>query len=249
MAVDESTPLADVWIYDLDRGTASRLTFDDVDESLPVWSPDDSTVYSARVPGRSDVYRRRVAGNSPPELVDGNPTDISPDGRWLLYRRDLRHGRFTLHVHDLVEDGSDRPWIDTPFSNRTGQIAPDGHWAAYVSDESGRLEVYLDRFPAPGEKFAVSTAGGVMPVWRPDGRELYYWSAAGEIMAVSIELSERPRIGAPVALFPARLRTLGGYNPQFGVSRDGQRFLVNRVVDRAPTAPITLIQHWKTAAR
>ena len=246
--VDQSTQLADLWIFDLTRTGSHRITYSDVDETLPLWSPDDSEIYYLRVEDRYDIYAKKLSGNEESRLVveDGSPCDFSPDGRFLLLRRDDISAvpeQQDLWILD-VANGTQTPWIATQFSERSGRFSPDGHWIAYSSNESGRTEIYLQSFPDLGETIPVSTQGGAMPVWRPDGQELYYWSADGEIMAASVSLSDRPQIGDPSLLFPARLRDIGGWSANFDVSPDGQRFLLNRIVEDPTSEPLVLIQNW-----
>jgi len=158
------------------------------------------------------------------------------------------------------------PWVflKTPFDERWGTFSPDGRWVAYQSNESGRLETYVRAFVPPGAtgaavplrsgpaagatggQWQVSTAGGVFPVWRPDGHELYYLNPAGAMMAAPITVTGATLDpGAPVVLFPARIAG-GGVESlqgrQYDVAPDG-RFLINRAIDEAP-APITLLQNW-----
>ena len=130
----------------------------------------------------------------------------------------------------------------TEASEEGAHFSPDGGWVAYLSDASGRIELYLDRFPEPGEKFRVSTDGAAWPVWRRDGRELFYVSAIGDLMAVAIDMkSEREPVGKPQKLFSPTLRE--GY---FDTSTDGQSFLLVERLD-PNIRSITLIQNWAAA--
>jgi hypothetical protein len=141
----------------------------------------------------------------------------------------------------------------TRFDERQGQFSADGRWVAYVSNESGSDEVYIQAFPGPGGKRLVSAAGGSDPRWRRDGQELFYVARDNKLMAVSIEIgADRSTLspGAPVALFQTRFAiganiTLGWLSkPQYAVAPDG-RFLMNVTVED-PAAPITIFQNWTT---
>ena len=149
-------------------------------------------------------------------------------------------------------------FLATPFDERNGQFSPDGRWVAYDSNETGRVETYVRPFVPPdatgtpaaaaGGQRQVSTAGGTMPMWRPDGTELYYLNPAGEMMAAPITVvGDTLEPGAPVVLFPTRI-VGGGVERQIGrqydVAADG-RFLINMELDDATAAPITLIQNWR----
>ena len=158
--------------------------------------------------------------------------------------------------------GERTPWAfaKTPFREAYGVFSPDGRWVAYQSNESGRPEVYVRPVVPPGAvgtaaaaggQWQVSTAGGVFPAWRPDGKELYYLNPAGVMMAASITVTGTTLApGAPVVLFPTRVAG-GGVDTQQGrqydVGPDG-RFLINIELDSA-AAPITLLMNWKPEGR
>ena len=121
-------------------------------------------------------------------------------------------------------------------------FSPDGKWIAYVSAETGSPEVYVDRFPEPGQKQRVSVDGGSFVRWRRDGRELLYRDANGMIVATDINATVEPlRIGGTRSLFPAQVRPLG---LPIDVSPDGQRFLLNASSDDRFSAPISLVLNW-----
>jgi dipeptidyl aminopeptidase/acylaminoacyl peptidase len=179
------------------------------------------------------------------------PTDWSRDGRYLLFTsRDPKGG---TDIWALTMDGSSKafPVVQTAFEEQSAQFSPDAKWIAYQSDESGRSEVYVRRFPGPGEKWRISVEGGAQARWRSDGRELMYVSRSDRLMAVPITLpsspSESPDIGTPVPLFTPPLGGAvqqGDFRHQYMLSPDGQRILVATV--REPeTAPITLILNWQ----
>ena len=146
--------------------------------------------------------------------------------------------------------------LKTRFREIWGAFSPDGRWVAYHSNESGRPEIYVRPFIPPvaagtgagavGRQWQVSTAGGIFPVWRPDGKELYYLNPAGAMMAAPITVTGSTiEPGAPIVLFPTRI--FGGgedsqQGRQYDVARDG-RFLINTELDSAD-APITLLQNW-----
>jgi Tol biopolymer transport system component len=137
------------------------------------------------------------------------------------------------------------PIAQTSSDERTGQFSPDGRWVAFESDESGRFEIYVQSFPSPGIHTIISTSGGLQPVWRPDGQELFYVAADGRLMAVALRfLSNGQNVepASPVPLFLTRVRSTrtGGSKQEYDVSPDGQRFLMNTLTED-PGAPITLI--------
>jgi hypothetical protein len=138
------------------------------------------------------------------------------------------------------------PIAHTSATETNGQFSPDGQWIAYESDESGRFEIYVQPFGHQGTRQRVSLDGGTQARWRSDGTELYFIAPGGLLNAVPLRLSrdEGPSdFGAPVSLFPVRVDAGDPGYPQYIVSRDGQRFLVNTIVDAGPGV-ISAIFHW-----
>jgi Tol biopolymer transport system component len=203
-----------------------RLTHDPTDESRPLWLPEEKGLVFNRVP---DLYTIDVAGGAEAKLLYADewrksPTDLSPDGRWLMFTE--RQDSLNLRVLDL-RSGEARDWLATEWEEEQARFSPDGRWVAYMSNESGRTEIWIDSFPVRGERFRVSTGGGKWPVWRPDGKELFYYSDAQQVMAVPVDMgSERHPIGEPRPLFRAKLR-----EGMLDVSPDGRRLLVLRQLD------------------
>jgi Tol biopolymer transport system component len=212
--------------------------------------------------GHCDLYQKPSSGGGLEELLvessqDKAPNDWSADGRFILYHSiDPQTGQ-DLWVVPMEGDRKPRVFLKTSFDERLGQFSPDGRWVAYESNESGRQEIYIRPFAAPAASGAaanpaagqwqVSTAGGIFPRWRPDGKELYYIRPNGEMMAAPIAATGTTlEPGAPVALFPTHIYGGGadnGQGRQYDVTRDG-RFLTNTVLDDA-SFPITLLLNWK----
>ena len=151
-------------------------------------------------------------------------SDWSADGRFLLFVERNPSTGLDVWTLSLGQERAATPVLRTPFVETEPTLSPDGRWLAYVSDESGRQEVYIQPFPGPGERVRVSPGGGASPRWRGDGGELFYESADGHATAVALELGAGVEIGTPVPLFELGP---GGYDSaRFDVSADGQRFLV-----------------------
>jgi Tol biopolymer transport system component len=202
------------------------------------------------------------------------PTSWSPDGRFLLYydidpqtvgdlwvvptaeNRKATGSTGASNGLEVSQRRTSSAFLKTPFREVYGEFSPDGRWVAYHSNESGRPEVWVRPFVPPGEadatagaRWQVSTAGGIFPVWRPDGKELYYLSPSGAMMAASITVTGATlEPGAPVMLFATRI-VGGGIDAQQGrqydIARDG-RFLIN-MEQETGDAPITLLQNWDPA--
>jgi Tol biopolymer transport system component len=223
---------SDLWVTDLDAGTTQRLTDDEGDSNDPQWSRDGSAiVYSANAPAGKDVMLRSIDGGKQIVLATRTgtqfPSDWLRDGSALLVTDQAGPDR-----HDIViqpKDGSAaRPNAATAADETAARISPDGRWVAYTSDESGRPEVYLDSYPRPGRRVAISTGDGEHPVWRGDGRELYYWHD-GALVAVQLGAAVGDAPPARVresVLFRAQYHS--GLNTMYDVSPDGQRFVIVR---------------------
>jgi eukaryotic-like serine/threonine-protein kinase len=250
----------DVWLFETKRGVLSRFTSDVADDVVPIWSPDGgSIVFSSNRQGIHDLYQKSATAGGSEELLlsTAQPkfaTDWSPDGRFLLFNSvDSKKG---TDIWALRLDGNRKPFqiVQTDSEELNGQFSPDGNWLAYQSNESGRNEIYVQPFPGPGNKWPVSTSGGSQVRWRRDGRELFYVSLDGRLMAVPIQIGPSgatPQVGTPAMLFAPHL---GGavqradYRHQYMVSPDGQRFLVATVTEGA-NSPITVIVNWTPGPR
>jgi dipeptidyl aminopeptidase/acylaminoacyl peptidase len=223
---------SDLWVTDLEAGTTRRLTDDDADNNDPQWSPDGASIaYSAGERGGKDVVLRSLAGGTPRVLASREgmqyPSDWLRDGSALLVTEEAGSNGRDILVQPT--DGSAiRPYAATPANETSARISPDGHWVAYTSDESGRAEVYLDSYPHPGRRVTISSSGGADPVWRGDGRELYYWRN-GALVAVQVGAATNngpPTLGEQSVLFRAPYEV--GVSTMYDVSPDGQRFVIAR---------------------
>jgi dipeptidyl aminopeptidase/acylaminoacyl peptidase len=142
------------------------------------------------------------------------------------------------------------PFLQAPGNEQNARISPDGRWIAYMSDESGRNEVYVTSFPRPARRWLVSVNGGASPVWARNGRELYYLSSSDRsITAVPVSASPTFTAGLPEPLFPSQAVRAVGRGPgwPYDVAPDG-RFLVNRLVE-SPSPPLTVVLNWLTDVR
>jgi dipeptidyl aminopeptidase/acylaminoacyl peptidase len=246
---------ADVWILDTKRGVRSRFTFDAATDASPIWSPDGSRiVFQANRKGAFNLYLKAVDDNGGEELVLATPqtksaADWSRDGDYLLYRSlDPKLG-FDIWAMPWRGDRKPFPVVQTGFEERDGQFSPDGKWIAYQSNESGRMEIYVQPFLRSGSKLQISNGGGGQARWGRDGGELFYIALDGRLMAVPIRLEPDPPAidaGAPVPLFPTRIggAVQGIERQQYMVSPDSQRFLMNAIIDGA-SSPITVVFNWR----
>ncbi|MBY0497528.1 MAG: serine/threonine-protein kinase [Cyanobacteria bacterium] len=236
----------DVWLYDLARDAASRFTVDSADDADPLWSTDGKTiVFASNRLGTVGVFKKAAGGAGEDTLVLRTPRDMptmawSPNGEWIAL------GVNDIGVFDVAKPDLPRPVLSTPFQELEFQFSPDGRWFSYSSDESGRLEVYVQPWPPTGERWQVSIDGGTDARWRPEGGELYYVSPIRELMAVPIDTTPSFRAGSPVRLFQTRIAgPLGaGHRFPYAVARDGKRFLMY-VSDQGAVPPaLDIIVNW-----
>ncbi|MEI6667760.1 MAG: protein kinase [Acidobacteriota bacterium] len=246
---------SNIRVYDLARDAAIRLTAGSMDDSDPVWSPTgDRIVFASARTGLDDLYLMTSSGAGSPDLLlsDGSwkeATSWSRDGQFILFHAPTTKTADDLWVLPLAGDRKPFVFLQTPFSEAWGQIAPDGRWIAYQSDESGRPEIYLTSFPRSGAIVPISRTGGVYPRWRGDSQELYYLTPEGKLMAAAVRLdSARPQIGAVQELFATRaVANLHFPGFPYDVTADGKRFVINSALQSATMAtPLTLIVNWQT---
>ncbi len=222
----------DIWKLDLRRGTTSRFTFGEPARS-PIWSADGRRVAFVRTTG---VFEKAASGAGDERMLFAGPadslTDWSPDGRHMLIIEGQRELMATLGADARVPIGM------SPGSSAAAQFSPDGKYIAYVSGESGRPEVYVRPMPPGVGKWQVSIDGGQRPAWRRDGKELFFQSPDRQLIAVDVDTRDAFTSGRPRALI--ELQALGSY----GISSDGQRFLINVPVESGTDAPIVVVLNW-----
>ncbi|MGH9487245.1 MAG: protein kinase domain-containing protein [Terriglobales bacterium] len=237
----------DLWLYDLNRNVGSPFLLNLSMTMTGVWSPDGRLIAfsGARHGTAGDLYLESADDSGTPELLYSDnrfnvPTSWSPDGKYLLFESFDQAGVWVLPV-----TGDRKPRL--LVNGHDGKFSPGGRWVAYVSDETGRSEIYLTPFPGPGPRVRVSTAGGTAPSWRGDGKELFYISPDKKLMAAAVDTAATPlRIGAVQPLFGLNFETVGnsGAYPPYAVTSDGQRFLA--ITTTGPTAepPLTVVVNW-----
>jgi serine/threonine-protein kinase len=250
-----------LWVYDLERGTMTRPAPAPEGAMLwPRWRPNGRRLaFSWSRGDATDIHVVDADGSGAPEAITHtrtmkSPSGWAPDGRSLLYAEE---GDIAL----LARDGSgwtSRPLLASPASEESASVSPDGRWVAYASDETGRDEVYLQRFPELGAKVQVSTGGGYSPVWSRDGRELFYareheGAYTGDLWVVAVGPGPTPRLGTPRELFGLDERRLwiSSLVSGFDVAADG-RFYYPQTLESAPSAEprlLHLVLGWSSELR
>jgi Tol biopolymer transport system component len=253
----------DIWIYDISSGLRKRLTFDPALDIDPVWSPDGRSIaFRSNRNGQFGLYRKSADLTGNEELLyadnaDKSLTSWSGDGKFLLYSRiDSKTGNDLWGLPLTAERPGEplKPFrvLQTPLNEQLAEFSPDGKWIAWTSSESQGVEVYVAPFLSAssglGSKRQVSTAGGRLPRWRQDGKELFYMASDLRLMAAEVIFKGGTlEIGQVRPLFTATDVT--GGTPFYDVSPDGQHFLFRRFSDEKSSEPLTLIQNWTAALK
>ena len=258
VAVDQSDAerfLPDVWLYPVARGASLRFTFNGAER--PLWSPDGSRIAFASV--ETGLYTKSATGAgkeerllAPAQLTDAGriPCDWSKDGRFLLYSELDAKTRYDLWILPLGGSRKPVPLLRGESNERCGGFSPDGQWIVYASDESGRSEVFVQAFTEDGGeskgKWQVSYGGGSWPIWRRDGKELFYLSEDRKMVAVEVKPGAGFQAGTPQPLFAT-----GVFTPdaRFEVTADGLRFLIPTVSREGTGTPAAVVVNWTRGIR
>ena len=245
----------DIHVFDIARGSLTRFTYEGGDEQTPVWTPDGTRIaYSSQRGGTLKMYWKASEGNGAPEAIlaaehPQRPSSFSPDGKVLAYseiRPDTGHDLWTVRL-DGATPRQPELFLRTAFEEELPLISPDGRWLAYRSNESGRTEVYIARFPGAAVKRQVSIDGGDQPQWGPNGRQLFYLNGS-RVMSVDLNTESGLPVGKPRMLFeraPSESALNSGqWGHTYAVLPDGNRFLFVSNAPRPEVRELKVVLNW-----
>jgi len=246
---------ADIWIFDLERESRRRLTFDPADDRQPQWSPDgDRLAYVSAQKAEGEIWVQPTSGQGDAQLVYTAGTSIvltdwSSDGRQVFFSYQELVGDNDLDIWVLdMQTLEAKPLVAGKFTQDGARLSPDRKWLAFRSNESGKTEIYVQRFPVPDGRWMVSNDDGAseadQPVWSDDGRELFY-QRGNSVFAIPATQTAGFAFGTPRALF--RVNVKSGVGATLLVADHGRRILCNELPPADPSmAGARLIQNWST---
>jgi eukaryotic-like serine/threonine-protein kinase len=245
LALTVRLPDPDVWVYDIERGALRRITFAPGEDELPVWSPDGKRIAFASN-GRQQAFMVAVDGSGQEEPLMKNESHFhlqtwSPDGKLIAYERLGSSGQYEIWMLPLGGDRKPYPYLVSQFHVNQPAFSKDGNWLAYTSTESGRAEVYVQRFPGPGEKIQVSTDGGNHPVWSHDGKQLVYENA-GTLWATEVLVSPF-RVGKSRVLYQGDIWN-DAAGPNYTLAPGGHRIVVVERIKDPEGGNVKVVVNW-----
>jgi protease II len=252
--VEPQSERSDLRLVDLIRGANLRLTTSPATDASPVWSPDSARIiFRSNRDRRHDLYIRPATGGEDQLFLKTDtakyPTDWSPDGTVVVYHTSFARTNLDIWSAPLDHPDQARPLVQTEFDEMQGHISPSGRWLAYTSNQSSRLEVYVQPLKPDGRRWQVSTDGGSDPKWRADNKELFYIARDGRLMSVDVS-ADRFDNGNPRPLFALRdVSAVSPFLSAYDVQRDGQRFLVRAPIEDLKARPLNVVVHWSVPER
>ena len=249
--LEDSNSETDIWIHDTARAIKTRLTFDSAHDTRPIWSATGKEViFASSRRGNYDIFTKPADGSGEAKALVATPlpeapNDYSRDGHYLIYQVTDPKTELDIWYMKLNQKGDSNkavPYLQTRFQERQAKFSPDGRFVAYGSDESGRYEIYVRRFPEGSGKFKVSRNGGTQPRWSRDGRELFY--VEGNRL-IAVEVATKPDFSAASMeqLFSSP-GLVGGSMANYDVSVDGKSFVLVEPVEAVQAPAVRVVQNW-----
>lgn len=243
----------DIWVYDLERGARTRLTSHNATDIIPVWSPDSRSIaFSSYRHGNIDIFIAPADGSAGEKAIVSGPSnervsDWSADGRRIVYSVLTRdHGFDLWYAEQTGAEWTVKPFLQTASNEQAAKLSPDGRYVAYMSNETGRDEIYVRPFPSGERKWPISTNGGRQVRWKRDGRELYY-THEGALFSVPAQTAPEFRPGTPSRLFPTSAAQGLWTEPNYDVMANGAGFLIPEQM--GGERKIHVVQNWLAAFR
>jgi serine/threonine-protein kinase len=249
IAVEVEGAQAGVWVYEIARGALSRFTAGDGWNAI--WTPDSKRLtFEGSATRGGGIFWRGADGSGKDERLTSTesrrniPISWSPDGSALSFA--TQEGALMIY---RVGDRSTRAVFETPFNQSTGMFSPDGRWLAYTSNETGRMEIYVQAYPDGGQKLQLSTAGGSEPMWARNGRELFY-RLGDQMLAVPIRAGSTLVAGKAVVLFEQPYQRRAGVNrANYDVSGDGRFLMIKTQGADLKLTGIRFVSEWFSELR
>ena len=233
---------SDIWVYDVERGTLTRLTVDPGEDESPVWTPDGQKITYAATHGGARLTLQRLSdGSGEEEAVPVGEYRHHHLGAWSPDGQTLAFSSNGLWLAPVGKDAEAEAFLQTDAIEQAPAFSPDGRWLAYASTETGRSEIYVQAFPGGGSKRQISNDGGAEPLWSADGEELFY-RAGNRMMVVMLEDTPSFSASRPRVLFEDRFERLPWNERNYDVSPDGERFLMPWSRQSAGSQP--LLETW-----
>jgi Tol biopolymer transport system component len=238
-----------IYIYDIAANTLKQFTTE-ANNAMPIWTPDGKRItFRSTKAGPWNAFWKSVDGPTAAEqLTTGQyltePSSWSSDGKLLLFTEQTPATRRDIWIMELAGDRKRSPLIQTPADESAPRFSPDGRWIAYVSDASGRAEVYVQAYPPSGQPRQISNSGAREPVWAPNGDELFYRDQ-NTLMAVEIKTQPAFAVGQKRALFEGNYEGPISSRANFDISADGRRFLMlEKTAQKESSADIKIVPNW-----
>ena len=241
----DGNPVSDIWLLDVATGRATRLTDDPALDFDPTWSPDGKhVIFNSTRPERWSLFMRASDGSGGDEPLLKSDTESYTVAAWsraniIVFNVFSSGNPGDLWTLSMSGDRTPKAYVTSKHSETQGTFSPDGRWVAYQSNASGRSEIVVRPFPGKEPAHTVSRDGGRYPRWRRDGKELFYLSPEGTMMAVGFDATNGDAEGVPRALFPTQLRD--GNSRPYAVAKNGDRFLLPIFAN----PPLRAVMDWR----
>ena len=248
-----ATEPANIWIKQLDRGGSIKLTLDGRRNEDPEWTPDGRslTFSSDRAEGAFHFWTKRVDGSAQAMVRIREKRRIyeprwSPDGKWLVFQTDpAESGAGDILGIRPGLDSAPMPLVVTKFTELAPAFSPDGRWLAYSSNETGDFEIYVVPFPnTHAAKWAISTTGGMEPVWSHRGTELFYRDSSENLVAAAVRTKPTFSVSRTTTLFPAGSFGASRFGQRYSVASDDSRFLMTRPLETSAPDKLVVVENW-----